>query len=286
MALPSSYNTGTASIAAGSIAVVGVGGTSWLTSGAQPGDIFVAGGLQAEILSVNSNTSITLAEAWPGATRASDSYRIRFVGDMTRGLTAMNAVLSSITNGILYAFSQLASAANKIAYFTGAGTMALADFTAHARAFTALSGGAGKFFRSTGSSSGVMQDIVGTVAQASGVPTGAILEYGSNANGEYIRWADGTQMCFKTVTGLGPISTAVGSVFVSGNIALGTMAAAFVSPPRRMAFSREPGGAQCWLGSSSSPQTSTDGGGVILYRPATSSATTYVVDAVWIGRWF
>jgi hypothetical protein len=38
-------------------------------------------------------------------------------------------------------------------------------------------------------------NIVGTVAQASGTPTGAILEYTTNANGDCIRYADGTQIC-------------------------------------------------------------------------------------------
>ena len=38
-------------------------------------------------------------------------------------------------------------------------------------------------------------NIVGTVSQTSGTPTGAVIERGSNANGEYIRFADGTQMC-------------------------------------------------------------------------------------------
>lgn len=35
--------------------------------------------------------------------------------------------------------------------------------------------------------------ILGTVSQSAGVPTGAIIERGSNANGEYVRFADGTQ---------------------------------------------------------------------------------------------
>lgn len=39
--------------------------------------------------------------------------------------------------------------------------------------------------------------ILGTVSQSSGVPTGAIIERGSNANGEYVRYADGTQICTK-----------------------------------------------------------------------------------------
>jgi hypothetical protein len=38
---------------------------------------------------------------------------------------------------------------------------------------------------------------VGTVANNAGQPSGAIIERGSNANGEYVRYADGTQMCWK-----------------------------------------------------------------------------------------
>ena len=37
--------------------------------------------------------------------------------------------------------------------------------------------------------------ILGTVSQSGGVPTGALIERGSNANGEYVRFADGTQIC-------------------------------------------------------------------------------------------
>lgn len=37
--------------------------------------------------------------------------------------------------------------------------------------------------------------LLGTVSQAAGVPTGAVIERGSNANGKYVRFADGTQIC-------------------------------------------------------------------------------------------
>jgi hypothetical protein len=37
--------------------------------------------------------------------------------------------------------------------------------------------------------------ILGTVSQSGGSPTGAIIERGSNSNGEYVRFADGTQIC-------------------------------------------------------------------------------------------
>ena len=38
-------------------------------------------------------------------------------------------------------------------------------------------------------------NLLGTVSQSGGVPTGSIIERGSNANGEYVRFADGTQIC-------------------------------------------------------------------------------------------
>lgn len=37
--------------------------------------------------------------------------------------------------------------------------------------------------------------ILGNVSQSSGIPTGAIIERGSNANGEYVKYADGTMIC-------------------------------------------------------------------------------------------
>jgi hypothetical protein len=41
-------------------------------------------------------------------------------------------------------------------------------------------------------------NIVGTVSESSGVPTGAIIERGSNANGEFVKYADGTMICTKS----------------------------------------------------------------------------------------
>lgn len=43
-------------------------------------------------------------------------------------------------------------------------------------------------------------NLVGTVSEAAGVPTGAVIERGSNANGEFIRFADGTQICTASVS--------------------------------------------------------------------------------------
>ena len=43
-------------------------------------------------------------------------------------------------------------------------------------------------------------NIIRTVSQTGGVPTGGIIERGTNANGDYTRFADGTQTCAFTIT--------------------------------------------------------------------------------------
>lgn len=43
-------------------------------------------------------------------------------------------------------------------------------------------------------------NILGSVSQSGGVPTGEIIERGSNANGQFVRFADGTQMCWAELT--------------------------------------------------------------------------------------
>lgn len=66
---------------------------------------------------------------------------------------------------------------------------------------TAATAGIWRRIRATGSWGAWMQSapsaLVGTVAQSAGTPTGALIERGSNANGEYVRFADGTQICWK-----------------------------------------------------------------------------------------
>lgn len=46
-----------------------------------------------------------------------------------------------------------------------------------------------------GCKSAAAADIVGVVSQDAGGPTGAIIERGSNASGEYVKFADGTMIC-------------------------------------------------------------------------------------------
>jgi hypothetical protein len=49
-------------------------------------------------------------------------------------------------------------------------------------------------------------NILGPVGQATGVPTGAIIEQGSNANGTYTKFASGLMMCSQTLKDLGALA--------------------------------------------------------------------------------
>lgn len=55
-------------------------------------------------------------------------------------------------------------------------------------------------------------NVLGAVAQAAGVPTGAVIERGNNANGSYVRFADGTQICWQAAT----VTTSIGTAFLGG----------------------------------------------------------------------
>lgn len=124
-------------------------------------------------------------------------------------------------------------------------------------------------------------NIVGTVSRAGGLPTGAIIERGSNANGDYIRWADGTQICWQlsdVLTG----STASGTLFLS-NVHSWTFPAAFNAAPIVQASARRDAGAHGHFTTISSGPLGSSG--VSLYMVTTTSGATGRLHNMAIGRW-
>jgi hypothetical protein len=72
--------------------------------------------------------------------------------------------------------------------------------------------------------------LLGTVSQSAGLPTGAVIERGSAANGEFVRFADGTQICTRTNLSVSNAATASGSLFRSADVAW-TFPASFAVAP-------------------------------------------------------
>ncbi len=326
MAIPPVYNVGTASINAGEVAVTGQG-TTWLTSGIREGDLFWAAGLVVRIAAVNNNTSLTLAYPWPGANRAAAAYEIRSTPDSERVLAASRTLLTALGSSAVTPLATLTPAANKLPYYTGAGTAGLADLSAFARTllddttaaaaratlelsgngianlalaeygtysggvavnFDDIPAGSRGLYNTTGGTNapplGVQfawvecqkiytansmrqiatgyaaagspepvraertrasdgtwgpwrrvltaGSILGTVAQSGGVPTGAIIERGSNANGEYARFADGTQICSLREGSLAvAVTVAAGSMYRDNTLGGWTFPSAFAAVP-------------------------------------------------------
>ncbi len=71
-------------------------------------------------------------------------------------------------------------------------------------------------------------NLLGTVSQSGGLPGGAVIERGSTATGDYVRFADGTQICSAEASV--DIDTPAGAIFSSGLVTL-DFPMAFVEKP-------------------------------------------------------
>lgn len=69
-----------------------------------------------------------------------------------------------------------------------------------------------------GLGSAAVAAIVGAVSQSGGVPTGAIIERGSNANGEFTKFADGTAIARTLYRIIRTPSTPTGALFFGGGM--------------------------------------------------------------------
>lgn len=123
-------------------------------------------------------------------------------------------------------------------------------------------------------------NILGTVSQSGGIPTGAIIESGSNANGEYVKYADGTMLCYATSVSVQPTNTASGVLYIGSPATAVTFPATFFAVG---SVSYSPSAANRWGGGPAS--LSTTGFTATIYS-SVSSATAMTISYIAIGRWF
>ena len=124
-------------------------------------------------------------------------------------------------------------------------------------------------------------NVLGTAGQTGGLPTGALIERAANANGEYVRFADGTQIC--TVSRSPAITTGAHGPLQRSTSDFGawTFPAAFASAPTVVAnIESSNEWASCGIALSSGIS------GVIIFAVNPLNAITRTVRVTATGRWF
>ena len=177
----------------------------------QPGDLLAVGSGLAVIASINApRTGLTLARAWPGSTAAGADFEIILLADSIRLSNQTAALLDAISQGPLSGrFGAGSAGAPGVASLTHttSGLFFNADGVGLANNGVArllpISGGLNLSgtVQANGSPVYTRATILGTVSQSGGVPTGAVIQRSIHAtNGEFVRFADGTQICTRTIT--------------------------------------------------------------------------------------
>ena len=268
-----------------------IAGASLVTADIQPGDEIKLPlkGLTLTIGEVLTATTGKLTDNCPAAAAgAAQAARLRYQSDLSRAAAKFENLTTLLGNGNVDALAGLTLAANKGIHATGLNTLGTHDLTAFAR--TLLDDGDAATARSTLGALGPTEtpdkafrrgNILGPVSQSGGAPTGAIIERGSNANGEYVRFADRTQICTHSVVAQAPTSP-TGSGFQSPDVATWIFPSIFIVSPQVSALGHYSSGpARAWM--SISPPTTT---AVFVISHSFVSGSIVGSSMIAIGRWF
>lgn len=121
--------------------------------------------------------------------------------------------------------------------------------------------------------------VVGTMGSA-------IIERGSNANGEYVKFADGTQVCYRNYSVSMSIEASVGNLFYNSGGIAATYPASFVSLPSILVSTADADETTrtyfCGLGSGGSVTRTP---AIYVLRPVSTPDVTVNIMYLAIGRW-
>ena len=111
--------------------------------------------------------------------------------------------------------------------------------------------------------------------------------YGSNSNGYYFKFSDGTLICTKVVTTTNAFTAAWGVMYETPKLSLGNWAYTFNSMPLAVGncYGTSGDGTSMGFLQGIAGTSSTAVGHTFVTRPVTSSSTTNKISVVGIGRW-
>ena len=123
-------------------------------------------------------------------------------------------------------------------------------------------------------------NILGTVSQSGGVPAGAIIERGSNANGEFVKFADGTMIC--TMSDTREIDTNADAVLGGGRFLSLELSfpADFAAAPTMSAQSSD---SATWVNPRLETTTTCR---YVVYSNIGSDRGSITIKVTAIGRWY
>jgi len=126
------------------------------------------------------------------------------------------------------------------------------------------------------------RNIVGTVSQSSGVPTGAIIQQGSNGNGAFTRFADGTQICTSGNFSNIDVTTGTNNIFRNATPITWNFPAGFVGVDTVHGSVNSMANSETHWGNMR--VTSATDALITVFAP--SSVTGRTVRAFAVGRWY
>lgn len=245
------YREGTVAVTTGQNTVTGTG--TAFSANSRVGDAFQGpDGRWYEVTNIASEIVLSIAPAYQGATTTGGAYGLApLQGYVKESADRLRQTVEQF--GATLAVMGGATTAAQLRDNIGAASRgANSDITSLAGLTTPLSvaqGGTGGNTAATaraglGLKAAAVADVLGTVSQSGGVPTGAIFEKGSNANGEYVKFADGSMYC----TAIGQVEqfAAQGSLFISNQTST-LLPVSFISTDSMRAFGGDGLGPNVWV---------------------------------------
>jgi hypothetical protein len=173
-----------------------------------------------------------------------------------------------------------------------AGVAVRADINLALKALASQSGGASapsttfpsQMWADTGTGRLKRRDSANTLWLDCGALDTPVFDRGSNTNGEYIKFADGTLICWRLAAFSIAVTTASGGIFCSSSTIAGlAFAAPFIAKPTVKTSAVTASGLG-WL-TQASEQTTTAGPLLFVVNP-TSGTISGTLNQLAIGRWY